>query len=133
MSENKISAREELYQNLRKSLAEQDEILRKYVPAKARERLIYLEWRIRHAHEGFDLTDAQLEWDRAGGMDKCPISVPISTGGDPPFSIKKLCGEADCPQFKNCWATKQLEAPWEIITSGVDPVDTEPHPLFKRS
>jgi hypothetical protein len=129
----KISAREELVQNLRKFLAEQDEILRKYVPAKARERLIYLEWRIRHAHEGFDLTDPQLEWDRAGGMDRCPISVPVSTGDDPPFSIKKLCKEVNCPQFKSCWATKQLEAPWEMITSGDGPADTKPHPTFKEN
>jgi hypothetical protein len=130
----KLSGRDKVRVNLHDYLREQYEIQSKYIPKSKMIRLLVLEQRIEDARDALKLTDAQLEWGNAGGFDRCPRSYTTAEiEADVDKVLTKLCTEKDCPEYEGCWATKQLKAPCELITSGTGPVDAKPHPTFKRS
>jgi hypothetical protein len=132
MSEKK-TAREELSDRISATFEEKMNILKK-LPQRDQLRLIQIECQMENMASGFDYTDAQLEWDRADGMKRCPITYTdeeIEANVKKPLT--KLCIEKDCPEYKGCWATRQLEAPKLMVVSASNVKDADPHPKFERS
>ena len=110
------TAREELHIKGVKLEMERLDLIEKHLPKKAWREYCQLTGKLHSLEEALHNTDAQLEWQRAGGLERCPISVPLSSGEEPPDHVDRLCEQVDCPNFDNCWATKEFKSPCDVMT-----------------